>query len=170
MVADGVAQMRAEGFADDADRRSRAARDFRFHGQAYELTLPLPDARRSPRTTRRRCSTQFRGLYERTYGEGTAWQGVPASMLNYSVTVTGRQQRPPLSAASAASRGPPDELASATREVYLPGRARAARTCRSTTTPRFTAGTRVEGPAIIDAVDTTIYVPAGDHRASATST
>ena len=32
---------------------------------------------------------------------------------------------------------------------------------RSTTTRRFTAGTAIEGPAIIDAADTTIYVPPG---------
>ena len=39
-----------------------------------------------------RLATDFRDLYERTYGEGSSWAGVPTTMVNYSVTVLARHR------------------------------------------------------------------------------
>ncbi len=157
MVADAIAQMESEGFHRDQIEVQRSA-DLRFHGQAYELTLPMPD-----RTLTEDDATglfdEFLGLYERTYGEGTAWKGVPASLINYSVTVTGLQEnRPEFSEAKA--NGGPSDLVRETRRVFLPGERR-HEDVPIIDDASFTVGARVEGPAIIDAVDTTIYVPPG---------
>jgi N-methylhydantoinase A len=156
MVADAIAQMESEGFSREQIELQRSA-DVRFQGQAYELTLPMPD-RLLTAADAQQIFDDFLATYERTYGEGTAWKGVPASLINYSVTVTGRQDRPALSGVGRNGAGA--GLVRETREVFLPAeRTRAEVPVIDDAT--FTAGARVEGPAIIDAVDTTIYVPAG---------
>lgn len=159
LIEKGRADMRNEGFSDDDIEIVRSA-DFRFLGQSYELTLPLPDRPLTPEDAPE-LAKQFFELYERTYGEGTAWKGVPEVLLNYTVTVVGRQERPSFN-------GKPPERASAEdmlrekRSVYLPGTHE--RTEISVYDDhRFGSGTQVEGPAIVDAYDTTIYVPPEAH-------
>ena len=147
-----------EGFPEDQIEIQRTA-DIRFQGQEYELTLPMP-ARPLTEDDAEKIFEEYHALYERTYGEGTAWKGVPASMINYSVTVVGRQPRPDLDL---------DRLGAGQAGGHREGAARPSscrpsagtRRSRSTTTRRFTSGTPIEGPAIIDAADTTIYVPPG---------
>ena len=157
MVADAVAQMEAEGFDRGQIELQRSA-DLRFQGQPSELTLPMP-ARVLTEEDAPAIFEQFVEHYEQTYGRGTAWKGVPASMINYTVNVTGRLTRPPLNDGHArvAAAG---ELAREHRMVFLPSERRAEEI------PVFddanvVSGVRVVGPAIIDAGDTTIYVPRG---------
>jgi N-methylhydantoinase A len=157
MVADAIAQMESEGFARDQIDVARSG-DLRFAGQAYELTLPMP-ARNLTVEDAPSLFDEFKAYYERTYGEGTAWEGVPASLINYSVTVTGRQDRPALGT-TPADGGPGSDLVRETREVFLPAERR-RETIPIIDDAKFTVGTKVEGPAVIDAVDTTIYVPPG---------
>jgi N-methylhydantoinase A len=148
-------EVAAEGFADDGISIARAA-DFRFVGQSYELTMPLPDR---PLTAEDAdtLGERFYDLYERTYGEGTAWKGVPELLLNVSVTVTGHHERTEIETVARAPAAPA-AIESGRREVHLPA------TRRSATIPvyddaRFTAGSRITGPAIIDLSDTTVFVP-----------
>ena len=153
----GREQMRADGFDDD-DITMTTTADFRFRGQYYELSMPLPDQPLES-SVAPRLAEQFLQLYERTYGEGTAWKGVPAQLLNVTVTVTGRRQRHELPPAPAEPRSP-DDIRRTTRRVFLP------ETRQWADTPiyddaAFSAGTTVPGPAVIDATDTTIYVPDG---------
>ncbi|HEY4277955.1 MAG TPA: hydantoinase/oxoprolinase family protein [Conexibacter sp.] len=156
MVADAIEQMESEGFSRKNIDLQRSA-DVRFQGQAYELTLPMPD-RLLTGEDAQQIFDDFLATYERTYGEGTAWKGVPASLINYSVTVTGRQERPALNGVNANGAG--GDIVRETREVFLPAERRRAQV-PVIDDASFTAGSRVEGPAIIDAVDTTIYVPPG---------
>jgi N-methylhydantoinase A len=157
MVADAIAQMESEGFAREQIDVQRSG-DLRFAGQAYELTLPMP-ARNLTVEDAPSLFDEFKAYYERTYGEGTAWEGVPASLINYSVTVTGRQDRPALGSAPS-DGGPGSDLVRETREVFLPAERR-RETIPIIDDAKFTVGAKVEGPAVIDAVDTTIYVPPG---------
>jgi N-methylhydantoinase A len=155
-VASARSEMMAEGFESDAVTVQRTA-DFRFEGQNYELTMPVPHrAITSDDVTV--LADDFRALYERTYGAGTAWNGVPTKMVNYSVTVTGHQTRP--SPGSAATNGGGEAQAREQREVYLP-----SEQLRSEIPiyddARLTPGSRVTGPAIVDASDTTVYDPPG---------
>ena len=157
MVADSIAQMESEGFAREQIRIQRSA-DVRFQGQAYELTMEMPD-RELTEDDAPKLFDQFLETYELTYGEGTAWKGVPASLINYSVTVTGSQNRPDLAKAVAAGH----ELAIETREmrrVFLPQQREWAE-IPVIDHEHVPAGATVQGPAIIDENDTTIYVPPG---------
>jgi N-methylhydantoinase A len=157
MVAEAHSSMSDEGFGDAEIEISRSA-DLRFQGQEYELTLPMPD-RALTVDDLDVLSADFLALYERTYGEGTAWKGVPASMVNYSVTAIGRQQRPEWSVA-AMNGHTPDDARKAVREVYLPDVLERAE-IPVYAGDRCGPGIQIEGPAIIDETDTTIYVPTG---------
>jgi N-methylhydantoinase A len=158
MVSDAIAQMESEGFPRDQIEVQRSA-DLRFQGQAYELTLPMP-ARSLTEDDASALFDEFLAHYEQTYGEGTAWKGVSASLINYSVTVVGRQERPDLAAAAATNGGPPGDLQRETRKVFLPGQRR-WEDVPIIEDARFAVGVKVEGPAIIDEGDTTLYVPPG---------
>jgi N-methylhydantoinase A len=157
MVEDARREMAEEGFGDGEIEIQRSA-DLRFQGQEYELTLPLPDRELTPDDAET-LAADFFTLYERTYGEGTAWVGVPATLVNYSVTVVGRQPGPTLAAASRNGHTP-DSARRGAREAYLPD------VGRREEIPVYDGalcdpGIRIEGPAIIDETDTTIYVPTG---------
>ncbi len=157
MVATARQEMLDEGFPEDQIEIQRTA-DIRFQGQEYELTLPMP-ARTLEAADAEKIFDEYHALYERTYGEGTAWKGVPASMINYSVTVVGRQPRPDL-ASTASEPAKPEDIEKERRTVFLPAERRHEE-IPVYDDARFTAGTAIEGPAIIDAADTTIYVPPG---------
>jgi N-methylhydantoinase A len=157
MVADAIGEMESEGFAREDIIVQRTA-DLRFHGQAYELTLPMPD-RVLVEDDAPAIFDQFLAHYERTYGEGTAWKGVPASLINYSVTVIGRGQRPTLNGVGHAN-GASNSLVREEREVFLPAERRRERV-PVIDDASFGVGVEVEGPAIIDEGDTTVYVPPG---------
>jgi N-methylhydantoinase A len=157
MVEDAITQMQSEGFQRDHIEVLRSA-DVRFQGQAYELTIDMP-ARELTETDAGDLFDSFLATYEQTYGEGTAWKGVPASLINYSVTVIGHQERPDLAKAAATEQDAAN-LQKEVRRVFLPG------TREWAEVPvldggSFGVGTRVEGPVIIDESDTTIYVPPG---------
>jgi N-methylhydantoinase A len=132
--------------------------DFRFLGQAFELTMRLPD-RPLTRDDAPDLARQFFDLYERTYGEGTAWKGVPEQLLNYTVTVTGRQRRADRFTVPLDPQ-PAERIEIALRRLFLP---QSREYCEVSVyaDDRFTAGSRISGPAIIDATDTTIFVPSG---------
>ena len=85
---------------------------------------------------------------------------MPASLINYSVTVTGRQRSARSSATTGDRQRRPRAARRERRDVFLPAE-RGHGEVPVYDDARFTAGTSVEGPAIIDEVDTTIYVPPG---------
>jgi N-methylhydantoinase A len=157
MVATARAAMGDEGFADDDIAVARSG-DFRFLGQSYELTMSLPD-RALTADDAPGMAESFLELYEQTYGEGTAWKGVPVQLLNYTVTVTGRRDHRLIPTIESDPRSEP-ELRVSTRHIFLPS-TREYQEVPIYDDARFTAGTRIAGPAIIDAVDTTIFVPPG---------
>jgi N-methylhydantoinase A len=157
MTAEARRELRDEGFADDAIE-IRLTGDFRFLGQSYELTMPLLDRELSGADAPA-LAGEFFALYESTYGEGTAWRGVPTQLLNVTVTAVGRQLHgpPPTGALEPVDAG---EIEVGRRSVFLPDR-RERIEIPVYGDARFTAGSQVDGPAIVDASDTTIYVPAG---------
>lgn len=157
MVEEARAGMLADGFSESDIEVQRSA-DFRFQGQEYELAMALPE-RDLTSDDAPSLAEDFLQLYERTYGKGTAWKGVPATMVNYSVTVTGRHDRPEMGTVSS-NGGDPEKMRRDTRSIYLPAE-HAREDVPIYDDDGFTPGTSVEGPAIVDATDTTIFVPRG---------
>jgi N-methylhydantoinase A len=157
LLAEARQEMRIEGFSDAEISTSRSG-DFRFEGQVYELTLPLPD-RPLTADDAKPLAEQFYEVYERVYGTGTAFAGVPEVLLNYTVTVTGGQPRPPLLELDLAPASLA-EVRKGERNVYIP-MLKQWQTIPTYDGGRFTPGTTAAGPAIIDENDTTIFAPPG---------
>jgi N-methylhydantoinase A len=164
LTAAATAAIQKDGFHED-DCTVLATADFRFQSQEYELTMAMPQ-RELREEDAAGLHAQFVELYEKTYGQGTAWEGVPSTMVNYSVTVTGHRPHPPAvyadgDSGAGGSRVPPVREY---REVYLPT-ARARETVPIVDDAALTAGMTIRGPAMVDGGDTTVYVPSGTSAA-----
>ncbi|WP_214106653.1 hydantoinase/oxoprolinase family protein [Acrocarpospora catenulata] len=155
LTADVVAQMREEGFTDDQLEIAHSG-DFQYIGQVHALPMSLPEKTKLEDVPR--LQERFTELYERTYGPGTAWP-TPPQLLNYTVTVTAKVPHPEVAPHPLQPTGI-DGMRKADREIYLPD-LRERRTVPILDEARFTPGSRVKGPCVIEAVDTTVYVPAG---------
>jgi N-methylhydantoinase A len=150
-------EMQTEGFAPHALTRSATA-EMRFVGQSYGLKVALP-ARPLEGTDVDPLLARFLASYGRAYGAGAAWKGLPTELVSYSVTMAADIDRPELvgRADHVRPRGVPTK---SRRSVYLPSVGE-----RQTVTVLddavFSPGTEIAGPALVDASDTTIYVPPG---------
>jgi N-methylhydantoinase A len=137
--------------------------DFRFAGQDYELTMPLPQ-RDLDADDAERLAEEFLDAYERAYGKGTAWKGTPTIMVNYSIRAVHATAKPALPAAAGPAAWDAAERAAERHSVYLPEeKARTEVPVFAETS--LTPGAFLEGPAIIQGRDTTVVLPA-DARAT----
>jgi N-methylhydantoinase A len=158
MVADALRDLAGEGIdLDSTDVTISRVGDFQFAGQVYELPLPLPEKVTADDVPR--LAAEFAQRYEDAYGAGTAWAGGIPQMVNLTVTVRAARER------SEPPTFPLEPIDAATavkgeRTLYLPERHEHA-TVEVYDDERITPGTKVEGPAVIDANDTTIFVPSG---------
>jgi N-methylhydantoinase A len=155
LVEEGTTAMLAEGF-DAADIEITRSGDFQFMGQVHALTMAVPD-RDLKSSDIPTLQEGFHELYERTYGPGTAWPGVPAQMLNYSVTTRGKLPRPETKE-RALSPSAAEDMVKGEREVRLP-RDRKREVVPIYDEARVTPGSTIEGPALVEAIDTTVLVP-----------
>jgi len=126
------------------------AADLRYRRQAYELTVPLADGPVT-RASLDRLAAAFHDKHRQTYGHANSEE--PVQLVNLRLTAIGRL--PDLRLA-----GPAAAPARRTmREVWFPetGSARCAVHRRD----GLAAGEGLAGPAIIEAMDSTIVVPPG---------
>jgi N-methylhydantoinase A len=160
MIATGIAEMAAEGFAREEIEVARSG-DFQFVGQVHALPMALPD-RELGEDDVPALRERFQEVYERTYGRGTAWPGAPQQLLNGSITVSSRLPRPQINGRPLEPR-PAEEMRRGEREVYLPSERR-RETVPVYDETLFTPGSRIVGPAVVESVDTTLLLP-GDATA-----
>jgi N-methylhydantoinase A len=155
MVQTAIADAEQESIPA-ADLEVSRSGDFRFLGQVYEVNVPLPD-RDLTMEDAARLADEFPLIYERVYGEGTAWKGSPVVLLNLSIKVTYEREKPP------GRQHEPQAFATevqadSQREVYLPS-SRERAEIPSYSEAAMGAGAQVSGPCIVDVGDTTIFVP-----------
>jgi N-methylhydantoinase A len=157
MIAQAIEDAKAEGIAE-GDIEIQRSGDFRFLGQVYEVPVPLPDTDLTADEAAR-LNDEFPRIYERNYGEGTAWAGSPVVLLNLSIKAVHRRHKPAGRTQPAANgAGTPEAMGQ--RHVFLPVERRAA-TLRIYAEAAIAPGVAVEGPCIVDVGDTTLYVPDG---------
>lgn len=157
-VAEAIAAMEAEAVAmlDAAnvphERRAviRQA-DVRYRRQAYELTVPFIDGPINWLVTGA-LAEAFHAKHAQTYGHANRAEAV--QLVNLRVTALGK-----LPALTLAQRADPDSARLRERDVWFAGRGFVA-------TPvhwrlGLVSGTRIAGPAIIEALDSTTVVPPG---------
>lgn len=155
MVSQAVADAAEEGISEGELVIERSG-DFRFLGQVYEVPVSLPN-RDMTEGDAAQLERDFPHVYERSYGEGTAWVGSPVVLLNLSIKVTNRRAKPPGREQEPHDSHPAPE-AVAHRGVFLPVERR-AESLPVFPERQLPPGASVEGPCIIDVGDTTLYVP-----------
>lgn len=132
--------------------------DFRFEGQVHEINVPLTKEKFNEEDALA-LAEEFPKIYERTYGKGTAWKGAPVTLLNYSVKVIGEMEKPDMKRVDPVSSDSSRAIKSH-RNVYLPD-VKEYKEVPIYVEREIVPGMSLTGPAIIDARDTTIYVPTG---------
>jgi N-methylhydantoinase A len=147
--------LRHEGVADD-DMTMLRYIDMRYRGQIHEVRVPVP-ARRLEADDVASVHAVFEETYNRKYGEGAAYRQAGVEARTYQVRGLGRIPKP---AWVKTRLGPADagEAIKEMRPVYFHGG------CRDTPIydrARLRAGHSLEGPAIVEAEDTTVLVYPG---------
>jgi N-methylhydantoinase A len=132
--------------------------DFRYAGQMNELYVPLePGALNQDRV--RDLRSYFDSCYEKEFGSGTAWNEAGLMLMNYVVTGIGRREKPRHEEFAAKPKSA-DEAQVGRRRIYLPDE-QAWYEIAIYDGERIAPGMWFEGPGVIEAHDTTIYVPPG---------
>ena len=150
------ADLEADGIPA-TDREIQIELDLRFARQQWELAVTVAD--NFDAAAQRRIGEEFKSEYARRYGQGAIVSGAPIEVATLRVIGVGRTVRAELRAVAKAARS-----------------AVTTRGSRAVVVSRDGAMTRVEipvfdmetlvpgaiftGPALIDAVDTTVWVPA----------
>jgi N-methylhydantoinase A len=150
MEASGAAMLTAAGVPEERRGLPRSA-DVRYRRQAYELTVPVAEGPVT-RTSLDALAEAFHQKHEQTYGHANRAEAV--QLVNLRLTALGR--RPDL---RLVSLDDPATARTQSRDVWFPG-------IGFTTTPvhwrqGLPPGTTLSGPAIVEALDSTIVVPPG---------
>ena len=131
----------------------------RFAGQVWEITVPIGDGTLTAEDLRD-LAVVFPATYERAYGEGTAWEGSEVLLANLTLRTVVPRRDPTLASPPAAVGDGQSSALKQERQVLLPGAATLA-IVPVYEGDRFGEGLRINGPAVVDEHDTTLFVPPG---------
>lgn len=136
--------LRKEGFTDAEISFERFA-DFRYHGQEYVLTIPVPTGPVDLNAVR----GSFDAAYERQYGHSSP--DAVVEVANLRVAALGTLERPAIPDPRASQR-----TAARGRKVYFDGTEHETAIVNRS---EIAAGETVEGPAIIEEATATTLLP-----------
>jgi N-methylhydantoinase A len=156
LESEALAALRREGFEEHNTMVRREA-DAKFVGQSFEISMDMP---REPLTEDHRdaLTQRFMAEYERVYGAGAAWEGFPIVLHTARVVASGITEKPPIKAAG----GDGNKTAAAPSGERVIRLRAGPVTATTYDGPALAPGVVIEGPALIDDVDTTLLVPEGD--------
>jgi N-methylhydantoinase A len=157
-----VEALRAEGVDPDRILLERAC-DMRYHGQAYEVSVPLPGRRPDGAVDVPALVARFHDEHRTVYGQADPRE--PVELVNFRVTGVGLVPKASLRprAAAPGRGGPP--VPKGERAAYFGGGARWLR-CPVFERHGLDPGAQVAGPALVEEPGATIVVYPG-HRAAA---
>jgi N-methylhydantoinase A len=125
--------------------------DLRYRRQAYELTVPIEDGPVT-RASLDAAMASFHAKHELTYGHAN--RNEPVQLVNLRLTAVGR-----LPGLKIAQQGDARVARVRDRDVWFLGTGFVATPVHWR--PGLTTGEVIEGPAIVEAVDSTAVVPPG---------
>ena len=144
-----------EGIAQDA-RRVAFTVDMRYAGQNYELSVPLADGPITP-ATMDDLAAGFAAAHQRLYG--FVAEGEPVQLVTFRAEATGIVRKADLR--PSADAGPdPSAAECGRRDVWL-REASAFVSCPLYDRDRLATGNRIAGPAIVEQMDATTFIPSG---------
>ncbi|MCC7121844.1 MAG: hydantoinase/oxoprolinase family protein, partial [Gammaproteobacteria bacterium] len=157
MIDEANGVLEAEGIAA-GQRRFVLSFELRYLGQYHEVSVEVPigwlgtgawDAARNA----------FHERHDRLYGYALREEGTPVELVSLRIAAVGHTDKP---AARREPRSEPDaeHARKGSRPVYQP-QARAFADTPVYDGDRLRHGNRLEGPAIVEKVTTTVFVPAG---------
>lgn len=146
LEADGRAYLLEEG-VDDGEISFERSADFRYHGQEYVLTIPIPAGAIDMQGVR----AAFDQAYDRQYGHSSP-EGL-VEVANLRVAAIGKLDRPQNAEAEAGTGNPAGK-----RGVYFSGSEQPTKVIDRAA---LQSGTVVEGPAIVEENTATTLVPPG---------
>jgi N-methylhydantoinase A len=132
--------------------------DMRFAKQVFELPIPLAVADPTE-ATMDALLEQFRSEYSRRYGPGSIVLGSPVEIVSLRAVGMGAAPRAELERIT--SRDPGAARVVTTRPVRLDRGPDGVRPVAAYASEALGAGDSVRGPALVDAPDTTVWIPGG---------
>jgi N-methylhydantoinase A len=138
------------------NRRIARAVDMRYAGQNYELSVALPDGEIGARTVTA-LAEGFSAVHRRSYG--FVADDEPVQLVTFRVEATGLVPRATFSPHSVSAPNAVRALLEE-RPVWLPGAGDFV-SCPVYDRDRLRAGDQFLGPAIVEQMDATTFVPAG---------
>lgn len=148
-------QLSRDGIAGDKIHLLHAA-DCRYVGQGYELRVPMPEGELDASRMAEFWS-DFHRLHEEEYGH--AFEGNPIELVN--IRVVARGEMPKIPEFAAPTEGGLEEALYGEDPVYFPTEAGGfeQKATRFYDRNKLPAGTEIEGPAILQQLDSTVVVP-----------
>src|SRR3954453_17779310 len=131
-------------------RALRRSADLRYRRQAYELTVPIEDGPVT-RESLAALAASFHDRHRRTYGHANPNESV--QLVNLRLTASGRSPELILRQHGGVARPTRERSAWFAEPGFVP--------CPVHWRDSLAAGTSLTGPAIIEALDTTVVVPPG---------
>jgi N-methylhydantoinase A len=153
-----VQSLRAAGFSDDRIEVTRQG-DFKFAGQLWELTLPIPHHGSVTTADLEAVQEAFPARYEAEYGAGTAWP-VPVVMLTARVVARGRTDKLEPAGHDGGEAGDAAAAGIGRRRIRRPFEDEIV-DAAAYDAARLAPHTRLVGPAVVEHPFTTIQVPGG---------
>jgi N-methylhydantoinase A len=141
---------------DHANRRVVRTVDMRYTGQNYELAVPLPDGDITPASLDA-LRAGFIAIHQRLYG--FAPEDEPMQLVTFRVEATGLVPKASFAPDPVTGSNGAAALIGM-RDMHNPDGEGSAR-CPVYDRDRLRAGDRFDGPAIIEQMDATCFVPAG---------
>jgi len=154
MTAAGERQLQTEGVSEVAHQ---VFLDLRYLGQYHEVTVEWPGGGLEGADLGG-VARAFHAEHNRLYGYDLAEQGSPLELINVRVRSVGRTDKPALPRVGMGC----EDVSSAVkshRRAYVPERGEFAEV-RVLDGHRLVAGNRFAGPALVERVDTTVFVSA----------
>jgi N-methylhydantoinase A len=157
MTAEGLRQLQLEGIPDERTSHS-VFLDLRYLKQYHEVTLPV-SREAVERGDTVAIAAAFHAEHNRLYGYDLGEEGTPLELINLRVRSVGQVEKPALPLLSEGGEDPGPAL-KAHRRAYVPERA-AFEEVPIYDGHRLLARNVIPGPALIERVDTTLFVSAG---------
>jgi len=153
--------VRAEGWFNDEgiaaeNRRITRTADLRYTGQNYELAVPLPDGEIGPQSVSQ-LADGFTAMHRRLYG--FAADDEPVQLVTFRTEATGVVPKATFSARPFTNPDASDAIIES-RPVWSQESNSFAH-CPVYDRERLNAGARFDGPAIVEQMDATTFVPNG---------
>jgi N-methylhydantoinase A len=156
LVNQAVRDLHNAGFASEDIKIDRSV-DMRYRYQVHELNVPFPGGTSEiTADAMEELYTRFDALYEKAYGQGSAYREAGREIVIFRVTAVGELQKPKIERASG-RQTKTEEALKGKRNVYFEEYGKFVLTAVYDF-ERLNPGGEISGPAIVETPVTTVVV------------